>query len=98
MYVNNYIFEVLKKELGVTHAGQIVGNNVYQPVHISKQQLFQQHEKFLLNFNIFLDDENKHVPNLYWTSKQHNTPYKSRFIAGARKSTSKQFRRNCHLL
>ena len=36
-----------------------------------------------------LSDENKYIPLLYWTSKQHKTPYKFRFIAGASHCTNK---------
>ena len=75
-FKKNYI-EVLKKDIAVTYDGQIVGNYVYQPAHMSKQQKFGKHEMFLSNFNISLDDENKHIPFLYWISKQHNTPKKN---------------------
>ena len=36
-----------------------------------------------------LKEENKHIPLLYWTSKQHKNPYKFRFIAGASHCTNK---------
>ena len=36
-----------------------------------------------------LEEDNKYVPLLYWTSKQHKDPYKFRFIAGASRCPSK---------
>ena len=94
---NNFAFvckkfyiDVLRKELGITVQGAAVGNNVYQPVRFSMNYIFGEHSKFLAEYNISLDEANKHIPFLYWTSKQHKTPYKSRFIAGACKCTTKQ--------
>ena len=94
---NNYAFvckkfyiDVLRNELDITAKGDVLGNNVYQPVCLSTDEILEMHSYFLKDFNISLDDVNKHIPFLYWTSKQHKTPYKSRFIAGACKCTTKQ--------
>ena len=50
MVSKKFYIEDLKGEFGVTHDGKIVGNNVYQPVHISKPQLFEQHEDLIFLF------------------------------------------------
>ena len=35
------------------------------------------------DFGIEIDSDHEKIPLLYWTSKQHKNPYKSRYIAGA---------------
>jgi hypothetical protein len=77
-----FYLKVLMKELGVT-ADKVSGNKVYKHVKISPKYFFCQQEKANKDFNNILEEENKRIPLLYWTSKQHKSPYKFRFIAGA---------------
>ena len=85
-----FYLDTVKKELGISDEG-IIGNKVYKPVHQNEEEIFQYHEKTLLqNFGIKLTDANRNIPLLYWTSKQHKNPYKFRFIAGASHCYNKQ--------
>ena len=83
-----FYIEVLMKELGFCD-GEIVGNDVYKLSPISDVKFFaEQTEANLRNMNT-LEEENEHIPLLYWTSKQHKNPYKFRFISGASHSYNK---------
>ena len=85
-----FYLDTVKKELGISEEG-IIGNKVYKPVHQHEEEIFQYHEKTLLQkFGIKLTDANRNIPLLYWTSKQHKNPYKFRFIAGASHCYNKQ--------
>ena len=77
-----FYLEVLMKELGIT-ADKIVGNKVYEHIKITENKFFLQQEEANRELNNILSDGNRHIPLLYWTSKQHKNPYKFRFIAGA---------------
>ena len=77
-----FYIEVLMKELGIT-SNKITGNNVYKHVKMSSTRFFKQQEKANKDHNNTLEDDNRQIPLLYWTSKQHKNPFKFRFIAGA---------------
>jgi hypothetical protein len=85
----SFYVQTLCKELGFVDRS-VKGNSVYKPSGKSITQISDIHRSKLKHFNIRLTTENCHIPFLYWTSKQHKTPYKFRFIAGARKCTTKQ--------
>ena len=42
------------------------------------------------NYNISVNDKDMRLPKLFWIPKLHKNPYKFRFIAGARSSTTKK--------
>jgi hypothetical protein len=84
-----FYLNVLKSELGIKK-DVVLGNDVYEYVHMKNEDLYLYHSNKLKDFNIKLDELNKNIPLLYWTSKQHKNPYKFRFIAGACRCTSKQ--------
>ena len=42
------------------------------------------------SLGIELSDDDKRLPNLYWTPKLHKSPVKHHFIAGSSKYTTKQ--------
>ena len=85
-----FYVKTLMSELGIDN-NVVKGNDVYKYINVSPEQLFEIHSLTLdKQFNIVLDDKNKNIPVLYWTSKQHKNPYKFRFIAGACKCTNKQ--------
>ena len=50
---------------------------------MTKRQFFINQEAENKSLGNELEDENKYIPLLYWTSKQHKNPYKFRFISGA---------------
>ena len=86
----SYYIKVLMQELGVSSSSEITGNLVYKPVHNTLNNIIQNHKSVLEdNFNIKLSEKDLRVPLLYWNSKQHKTPYKARFIAGATHCTTK---------
>ena len=77
-----FYLEVLMKELGISN-GNIVGNEVYKHVKISDTKFFAEQGEANLNLRNSLELNNLRIPLLYWTSKQHKSPYKVRFISGA---------------
>ena len=85
----SFYIQVLMKEPGVVDQHNIAGNAVYQHVQISKEDFFKQQEEANQQLGNCLEEENRYIPLLYWTSKQHKNPYKFRFIAGASRCTNK---------
>ena len=86
----SYYIKVLMQELGVKSFTNISGNSVYKPVKNTLDNIIDKHKSMLEdNFNIRLSEKDLRVPLLYWNSKQHKTPYKARFIAGATHCTTK---------
>ena len=78
------------QELGVKSFTNISRNSVYKPVNNTLDNIIDKHKSMLEdNFNIRLSEKDLRVPLLYWNSKQHKTPYKARFIAGATHCTTK---------
>ena len=75
--------------LGVNSGRNINGNNVYEYVKISPARFFKKQVKLNEDLGHKLEEDNKYIPLLYWTSKQHKHPYKFRFIAGASHCTNK---------
>ncbi len=88
---------ILLKELGF-HENEVKGNDVYEIVNITAEELIQKHKQVLKQFNVRMSKINNYIPNLYWTAKLHKSPYKSRFIAGAAKSTMKQLSKELALV
>ena len=84
-----FYIQILKEELGILNNKDITGNTVYQPVYLSEEKFYQQQELKNKQLGNTLTEENKYIPLLYWTSKQHKNPYKFRFIAGASHCTNK---------
>ena len=82
---------VLLKELGFDLNNlEPKGNITYAIDHRKIENIISQHCDDLYNlFKIRCKEENKKVARLYWLPKLHKTPYKFRFIAGARHSTTK---------
>ena len=85
----SFYIQVLMKELGVVSENDISGNAVYQHVNISQEDFFKSQEVANRQLGNCLEEENRYIPLLYWTSKQHKNPYKFRFIAGASRCTNK---------
>ena len=84
-----FYIQILKKELGIEDEDRINGNVVYQPCKFTIEEFFLQQELENKKVGNTLEDENYNIPLLYWTSKQHKSPYKFHFIAGASHSTNK---------
>ncbi len=88
---------ILLKELGF-HENTIKGNDVYEVINITQEELVQKHKEVLKQFSIRMSKVNNYIPNLYWTAKLHKVPFKSRFIAGAAKSSMKQLSKELALV
>jgi hypothetical protein len=63
----------------------IFRNDAIRDIH----QIINAHEKLAKTFRIQLDENDKCIPILHAVPKMHKTPYKFRFIAGARNSSMK---------
>ena len=85
----SFYIKVLMSELGISDAGVIEGNKVYKFMPTSQRQFFSRQIAANKALGNTLEEDNKYVPLLYWTSKQHKNPYKFRFIAGASRCPSK---------
>ena len=42
-------------------------------------------------FGLFVDEDHSKLPTIYWLSKLHKRPYKSRFIANSSSCTTTEF-------
>ena len=96
---NNYViickkFYVLTlmKELGIDPISYVCqGSIAYQLVDLSEDNMVKGHCKFLKEkFDIVVSKVNEKIPRIFWNPKLHKNPYKARFIAGARNSSTKQ--------
>ena len=68
-----------------------MGNITYSFVSENKLDVINKTVKALKdNFGINCQTENLHIPNIFWNPKLHKVPYKPRFIAGARRSVTKE--------
>lgn len=66
-----YYMRILKEELA---------SPTYSNVAESEADLVSQHTTDLVGGNITVNEEDKKVPHIYWTSKQHKSPPSERFI------------------
>ena len=95
---NNYVF-ICKKfytlkllnELGFDEANlHSVGNETYQPCEEDEESIVERISTHLRdNFEITIDEKDKRLARFFWNPKLHKTPYKARFIAGARHCVTK---------
>ena len=68
-----------------------LGNVTYKPFQTDGNVIINKHINVLKDkFNIVCPEEDHCIPKLFWSAKLHKTPYKSRFIAGARNCTTKK--------
>ena len=97
---NNYSFtckkfylSIIKKELGISGNllnRNIRGNSVYEIQNdLNVNDLIIEHCDMNKVLDVKLSDKNKCIPKLYMILKFHKKPYKYRFIAGAKSSTTK---------
>ena len=90
---NNIVFvckthyiNCLMEELGMS---TITGNPTYNLTTLSKDEIIQNHHSVMLTFGISLQEEDIHLPKLYWIPKLHKNPYNQRYIAGSAKCSTK---------
>jgi hypothetical protein len=97
----SYYISVICKELGITlNNGRvtILGNEVYQPSNRDMDTILNRHIALTKAFGLQINDDNKVLPNLFAIPKLHKSPYKFRFIAGARRSTMKPLSIQLHYI
>ena len=82
---------MLLKELGFDlQSFQPIGNVTYSPCSSLVPDIVNNHCDQLKNlFNISCPKDDTKLPKVFWVPKLHKDPYKFRFIAGARKCTTK---------
>ena len=82
---------IMMNELGIDANYIAVGNMTYAPYARTGEEIIDEHIKFSLDhFDITVKEKDKVIPKLFWIPKLHKTPFKSRFIAGASKCSSKE--------
>ena len=77
-----YYLDVVLKELEST--------NTYQEVHSDCSNVVSRHLKYMVQNNIFVQEQQEHLPSFYWLPKLHKNPYGARFSAASNKCTTKQ--------
>jgi hypothetical protein len=88
-----YYNQIMMQELGIScQNNQIActGNETYRPIQESEDHIITKHASKLKQLNINMDPDNETLPLIYAIPKMHKTPYKFRFISGAKKSSAKQ--------
>ena len=95
---NNYAFickkfyiQTILNELGFNeNTFQSIGNETYQPCEADEEFYINQISSYLNDeFGITVEDENRKLARFFWNPKLHKTPYKARFIAGAKRCVTK---------
>jgi hypothetical protein len=88
-----HYYKIMMDELGISlQNGRILclGNETYKPIANTEAQIINKHTEKLRNFNLAQKEENNTLPLIYAIPKMHKSPYKFRFISGAKKSSAKQ--------
>ena len=67
----------------------LTGNSTYASCQMSSEDIVNTHNSFIKSLGIELSDDDKRLPDLYWTPKLHKSPVKHCFIAGSSKCTTK---------
>ena len=82
MVCKKYYLDVVLKELEST--------NTYQEVHSDCSSVVSRHLKYMVQNDIFVQEQQEHLPSFYWLTKLHKNPYGARFIAASNQCTTKQ--------
>ena len=79
-------------ELGFSiSSSQPTGNITYKPEFMDENEVLARHiDDLKSKFNITVSDDDARLPKLFWIPKLHKNPYGFRFIAGARRCTTKR--------
>ena len=82
----------LIKELGINaDTFTCSGNGTYEIVNTSEDTIIREHYNIIKDkFNIISNKNEQTIPKIFWNAKLHKSPYKARFIAGARRCTTKR--------
>ncbi len=96
-----YYISIICNELGITlknNQATVTGNEVYRPANQDFNTIYHRHMSIASAFGLKINDENKVLPNFFAIPKLHKSPYKFRFIAGARCSTMKPISIHLHYI
>jgi hypothetical protein len=96
-----YYISIVCKELGIVFnngLATVTGNEVYRPTNVDLNALYLRHKSIANAFGLQINDENNVLPNFFAIPKLHKSPYKFRFIAGARCSTMKPLSMHLHYI
>ena len=69
---------------------ELESTNTYQEVHSDCSSVVSRHLKYMVQNDIFVQEQQEHFPSFYWLPKLHKKPYGARFIAASNKCTTKQ--------
>jgi len=97
----SYYISLICHELGITfnnNLATVTGNEVYRPVNLDFDTIHNRHTSITKSFGLQINDDNKVLPNFFAIPKLHKSPYKYRFIAGARCSTMKPIALHLHYI
>lgn len=98
---NNYVFvckkhyfQLMCTELGISYnsisqSWEAVGNETYELCHVDVNGLFKEHQCAASHFGVQITKDDLVLPRLFAAVKMHKSPYKMRYIAGARNSSTK---------
>lgn len=95
-----YYVQAVGNEMGVkmNSAGniEINGNDVYKPTAHTHASLMEEHSKIATRYSTNIGLKNRVIPMINGIPKLHKTPYKMRFLAGARLSSMKNVSITAH--
>jgi len=107
---NNYVFVCKKfylleiaRELGVRYdmgsdCWRCDGNITYKASNEQEIDILDRHTRIATSFKTSITEEDRQIPILFATAKMHKTPHKFRFIAGAKKSSTKSISTLVHII
>ncbi|MCP4653358.1 MAG: GIY-YIG nuclease family protein [Candidatus Omnitrophica bacterium] len=96
-----YYFQVMSIELGIERVGadlHLLGNRVYNACTGDISDIIKKHIRMTNHFGLKLDEKDKVLPLIFAIPKLHKNPYKYRFIAGAKRATTRKISRTLHLI
>ena len=81
---------IICKKFYLSLLDQEIGSSNFQEEDITPGEVIEKHLKFLSSIGIKLKKENKHLPFIYCTTKQHKNPIGFRYITAGYNSSLKQ--------
>ena len=79
--LKRYYINTLKQELSTA--------KTYEHNRLDETSIVDRHRCHMAaKFRLFVDEDHSKLPRLYWLTKLHKRPYKSRFIANSSACTT----------
>ena len=88
-----YFITIMCKELGIQYNSDGLkcdGNQVYHPADNDHKSVIERHHKINSTFKLNIAANNSILPAIYGIPKMHKNPVKFRFIAAAKKCSTKE--------